>query len=45
MFFVDELVEGLDLGAFERRYEVMGEHPTHASAFSLALGKIAKVGG
>jgi transposase len=26
VFFVDELVEGLDLGAFERRYDGMGEH-------------------
>jgi transposase len=26
VFFVDEVVEELDLGAFEKRYEVMGEH-------------------
>src|SRR5271157_2388566 len=26
VFFVDELVEGLDLGAFEGRYDGMGEH-------------------
>jgi transposase len=25
-FFVDEVVEGLDLGAFERRYSAAGEH-------------------
>src|SRR5208337_3361221 len=26
VFFVDDLIEGLDLSAFERRYGVMGEH-------------------
>jgi len=27
VFFVDDVVEGLDLGAFEQRYAVRGEHP------------------
>jgi transposase len=27
VFFVDDVVEGLDLEAFERRYSVRGEHP------------------
>jgi len=26
VFFVDDLVEGLDLGSFEKRYAAMGEH-------------------